>query len=162
MPNWNAVELRPGLLLFLEAEDDVLRRATFGKNAAKPPAWLLPSDYKPGLPVLRQAARELAEYMQGKRRVFSLPFELDGTEFQCKVWEELFKIPYGELRCYADIAEAVGRPKAVRAVGAANGANPLPVIVPCHRVIGADGSLAGYGAGVDVKRALLEREGVRL
>ena len=100
--------------------------------------------------------------MAGERRVFSVTFEVDGTEFQCRVWKELCEIPFGEVRSYADIATALDNPKATRAVGSANGRNPLPIFIPCHRVIGSDGSLAGYSAGVEVKRALLAREGVLL
>ncbi len=162
MPSWTAVNLSPGLVLFVEAENDALRRAWFGADPAQPPEGWREIDRDDSLPVLRQAAQEMLDYMAGKRRVFSVPFELDGTEFQCKVWAELFKIPFGEVRSYADIAVAIGQPKAVRAVGAANGKNPLPLIVPCHRVIGSDGSLAGYSAGIDVKRALLAIEGIDL
>ncbi|MBI5084721.1 MAG: methylated-DNA--[protein]-cysteine S-methyltransferase [Acidobacteria bacterium] len=162
MPNWTAVELEKGLVLFVEGEGEALRRATFGTDPAKPPKGWRAQDRDDKLPVLKQAAVELKQYWAGKRRAFSVQFELEGTEFQCRVWEALSYIPFGELRCYGDIAEAIGKPKAVRAVGAANGANPLPIFVPCHRVIGADGTLTGYAAGLDVKRALLAREGIEL
>jgi len=108
---------------------------------------------------MNQAANELLAYFAGNLRVFTVPLDMQGTDFQLRVWNELLKIPYGETRSYAQIAEAVGRPKAVRAVGAANGSNPLAIIVPCHRVIGADGSLTGYAGGVARKRWLLEHEG---
>lgn len=162
MPKWTAVEMAPGVVLFVEAEGDALRRAVFGKDKAAPPAGWREEDRADRDQLLRQAAKELKDYMAGKRRVFSVPFELDGTEFQCRVWAELFKIPFGELSTYAGIAKALGQPKAVRAVGAANGKNPLPVIVPCHRVIASDGTLAGYAGGIEVKRLLLRREGIEL
>ena len=104
-------------------------------------------------------ARQLEEYFAGKRRAFDIPLDLRGTEFQKRCWQELLKIPYGETRSYADIARAIGNPPAVRAVGLANGQNPIAIIVPCHRVIGSDGSLTGYGGGLEVKRRLLELEG---
>jgi len=104
-------------------------------------------------------ARQLDEYFAGRRRQFDLPLDLRGTDFQKRCWHELLKIPYGETRSYADIARAMRNPKAVRAVGLANGQNPIAIIVPCHRVIGSDGSLTGYGGGLDVKRKLLQLEG---
>jgi len=104
-------------------------------------------------------ARQLEEYFAGRRRRFDLPLDLRGTDFQKRCWQELLKIPYGETRSYADIARAIDNPAAVRAVGLANGQNPIAIIVPCHRVIGSDGSLTGYGSGLDVKRQLLELEG---
>ncbi len=162
MPNWTVVELAPGVALFMEAEGDALRRAVFGQDQAHPPEGWKDEDRADRDPLLRQAAKELKDYMAGKRRVFSVSFELDGTEFQCRVWAELCKIPFGELSTYAAIAEALGQPKATRAVGAANGRNPLPVIVPCHRVIASDGTLAGYSGGVEIKRLLLRREGIEL
>ena len=105
-----------------------------------------------------EARRQLGEYFDGKRREFDLPLKLDGTDFQVEVLEELKKIPYGETTSYAAIAERIGRPKAVRAVGAANGRNPIPIIVPCHRVIGKGGDLTGFGGGLDTKEALLRLE----
>jgi O-6-methylguanine DNA methyltransferase len=104
-------------------------------------------------------ARQLEEYFAGRRRRFDLPLDLRGTEFQQRCWQELLKVPYGETRSYADIARAIGNPSAVRAVGLANGQNPIAIVVPCHRVIGSDGSLTGYGGGLEVKRQLLELEG---
>jgi len=107
-------------------------------------------------------SRELDEYFRGKRRNFTLPLDLRGTPFQVSCWNALLAIPYGETRTYADIARAVGRPKGFRAVGLANNRNPVAIVVPCHRVIASDGTLCGYGGGLDVKRKLLELEGVRL
>ncbi|HXR40420.1 MAG TPA: methylated-DNA--[protein]-cysteine S-methyltransferase [Terracidiphilus sp.] len=104
-------------------------------------------------------ARQLEEYFAGRRRGFDLPLDLRGTDFQKRCWQELLKIPYGETRSYQDIARAIGNPAAVRAVGLANGRNPIAIIVPCHRVIGSDGSLTGYGGGLETKRKLLELEG---
>lgn len=102
--------------------------------------------------------RELDEYFQGRRKTFDFPCRTHGTAFQEKVWAALREIPYGEMRSYRDIAEAIGHPKAYRAVGMASNANPLFIIIPCHRVIGADGSLTGYGGGLPMKKALLMLE----
>lgn len=105
------------------------------------------------------AAREqLTEYLAGERHGFELPLELSGTPFQRDVLAALQRIPYGETKSYSDIAAAIGRPKAVRAVGAANARNPLPIVIPCHRVIGKRGSLTGFGGGLDVKERLLDLE----
>jgi methylated-DNA-[protein]-cysteine S-methyltransferase len=109
-------------------------------------------------PLLRQATRQLDAYFAGELREFDLPLDLQGTDFQKVVWRQLCRIPYGETRSYSDIAAAIHAPKAVRAVGAANGRNPIPIVVPCHRVIGAGGSLTGYGGGLPLKRLLLDLE----
>ena len=103
--------------------------------------------------------RELEEYFAGKRREFTFPLDLRGTDFQVKCWRALLAIPYGETRSYADIARAVRKPQAFRAVGMANNRNPIAIVVPCHRVIASDGTLCGYGGGLDIKRRLLELEG---
>jgi len=103
-------------------------------------------------------ARQLREYFDGKRRDFDIPLDVEGTEFQMKVWNALTKIPFGRTASYADIARKIGKPKAMRAVGMANGRNPVSIVVPCHRVIGADGSLTGYGGGLDRKKILLDLE----
>lgn len=105
-----------------------------------------------------EAVRELGEYFDGTRRAFDLDLAPSGTAFQREVLDALLTIPYGETRSYADIARQVGRPRAVRAVGAANGRNPLPIVIPCHRVIGSNGSLTGFGGGLDTKRFLLDLE----
>ena len=102
---------------------------------------------------------ELEEYFAGKRREFTFPLDLRGTDFQRACWRALLAIPYGETRTYADIARAVDKPNAFRAVGMANNRNPIAIVVPCHRVIASDGTLCGYGGGLDVKRKLLELEG---
>ncbi len=109
--------------------------------------------------VVADAARQLAEYFRGGRREFELELSFEGTEFQKRVWRSLLEVPFGHLASYKDIAEAVGKPKASRAVGAANGANPIAIIAPCHRVIGANGKLVGYGGGLWRKEWLLKHEG---
>jgi O-6-methylguanine DNA methyltransferase len=109
--------------------------------------------------LMRPYVTELEEYFAGKRREFTFPLDLRGTVFQLACWRALLAIPYGETRTYADIARAVGKPNAYRAVGMANNRNPIAVVVPCHRVIASDGTLCGYGGGLDVKRKLLELEG---
>lgn len=112
-------------------------------------------------PVLQRAAAQLREYFAGTRRQFDLPLAPAGTPFQRHVWQTLASIPYGETITYRELAARTGRPSASRAVGAANGRNPLPIVLPCHRVIGADGSLTGFGGGLPTKRFLLELEGAR-
>lgn len=109
-------------------------------------------------PLLDRAARELDEYLAGTRRAFNLPLAPKGTPFQQKIWKCLLDIPYGQTRSYGQIAQAAENPKACRAVGMANNKNPLMIFIPCHRVIGADGSLTGYAGGLDVKTRLLELE----
>lgn len=108
--------------------------------------------------LIRQTYTQLCEYFDGKRREFDIPIKPCGTDFQQKVWEALRTIPYGETRSYGEIAAQIGSPKACRAVGGANNKNPILIITPCHRVIGADGTLVGFGAGLDVKRKLIELE----
>lgn len=112
-------------------------------------------------PLLDQAARQLAEYFAGTRRRFTIPLAADGTEFQRRVWQALAAIPYGERRTYGAIAAAIGRPRASRAVGLACGRNPLLIFIPCHRVVGAGGSLGGFSAGLDAKAHLLTLEARR-
>lgn len=102
--------------------------------------------------------QQVSEYLDGRRREFDFPYRLQGTEFQRKVWRALCAIPYGETRTYGEIAAAVGNPRASRAVGMANHCNPILIAVPCHRVIGANGKLVGYGSGLDMKEALLQLE----
>jgi methylated-DNA-[protein]-cysteine S-methyltransferase len=142
--------------LRLVASEAGLRSVSF-------PGRTPPSDAVEGdSPVLEETARQLAEYFAGSRTSFDLPLDLVGTPFQLDAWLGLAEIPYGETVSYGEQAARLGRPEAVRAVGAANGSNPLPIVLPCHRVIGADGSLTGFGGGLEVKRALLDHEaGVR-
>jgi methylated-DNA-[protein]-cysteine S-methyltransferase len=116
--------------------------------------WML----DPAVAPLRDAARQLEEYFRGARREFDLPLRLDGTAFQTRAWRNLMEIPYGKTRSYGEQAACIGNPKASRAVGLANGRNPIPIVVPCHRVIGADGSLTGFGGGIARKRWLLAHE----
>jgi methylated-DNA-[protein]-cysteine S-methyltransferase len=118
----------------------------------------IPPGAPPDAPVLREAEEQLGAYFDGELTEFDLPLAPHGTAFQLRVWDALTRIPYGTTTSYGAVAEAIGRPDAVRAVGACNGQNPIAVIVPCHRVIGSDGSLVGYGGGLDRKRRLLELE----
>ena len=111
--------------------------------------------------VLAETARQLEEYFAGSRTSFDLPLDLEGTPFQVAAWEALAGIPYGETRSYADQAARIGRPRAVRAIGAANGRNPISIVLPCHRVVASDGSLAGFAGGLEVKAALLAFEAAR-
>ena len=112
-------------------------------------------------PILLQCVTELSEYFEGRRKEFTVPIRLKGgTEFRRGVWEELCRIPYGKVISYKELAEKIGNPKAIRAVGGANHNNPISIIVPCHRVIGANGKLVGYGGGLDKKELLLKLEGV--
>jgi len=113
-------------------------------------------------PILGECCRQLEEYFSGKRRRFDLALDLQGTEFEKKVWRQLLRIPYGQTASYQETAQAIGRPKAVRAVGAANGKNLVAIIVPCHRVIGRDGRLVGYGGGLWRKKWLLDHESRRV
>jgi methylated-DNA-[protein]-cysteine S-methyltransferase len=115
----------------------------------------------PNAEPLPRAVRQLEEYFAGSRRTFDLPLALQGTPFQQRVWRALTEIPYGETWSYGQLAKRIGNPKASRAVGLANGSNPISILVPCHRVIGADGSLTGYGGGMERKQWLLAHEGYR-
>ena len=114
----------------------------------------------PQHPVLLEAERQLTDYFAGKRKSFSLKLDFAGTEFQKRVWEALLTIPFGETRSYAQIAQQIGNPKAVRAVGAANGKNPISIVAPCHRVIGSSGKLTGFAGGLEAKALLLDLESV--
>jgi methylated-DNA-[protein]-cysteine S-methyltransferase len=124
-----------------------------------PRPWRPPGEWLQQEQTFRPAITQLREYFAGTRRHFALALAPRGTPFQLAVWQLLRAIPYGQTMSYGEIARGLGRPEAARAVGLANGANPLPIIVPCHRVIGADGSLTGFGGGVPIKRALLQLEG---
>ena len=141
--------------IMLAGDDEALTVVDFPKGSMHrqpDPDWIY--NEKPFV----AARQQLLEYFAGKRTEFDLPLRLNGTEFQLQVLEELQRIPYGETKSYGDIAERIGRPKALRAVGAANGRNPIPIIVPCHRVIGSSGDLTGFGGGLDIKEALLRLE----
>jgi methylated-DNA-[protein]-cysteine S-methyltransferase len=113
-------------------------------------------------PLLERVERQILEYCDGRRQVFDLPLSPVGTPFQRKVWQALRAIPYGQVCSYADLARQVDCPKGFRAVGMANRSNPLPILIPCHRVIASDGTLGGYLGGLELKRALLEGEGVKI
>jgi methylated-DNA-[protein]-cysteine S-methyltransferase len=129
-----------------------------GKRAARPdPDW-----QESDCSVVREAIRQLQAYFDKKLTRFDLPLHPAGTAFQLVVWHELPQIPYGEVISYGELARRIGKPQASRAVGAANGANPIPIVLPCHRVIGSNGKLTGYGGGLPIKEALLRLEGVRL
>ena len=125
---------------------------TYFAGARPKPDWIRDDE------AFAEAAVQLRAYFAGDRKAFDLPLAPRGTEFQRSVWSALLEIPYGQTTTYSAIAATISRPAAVRAVGAANGANPIPIIIPCHRVIGANGSLTGFGGGLDVKRQLLALE----
>ena len=147
--DWKAMD---GIVLRLVAGDSGLRAIEFE------PATPAPGNPTGSHPVLNEAIPQLREYFEGLRREFTFPLEMTGTDFQQRVWRAVLAIPYGETCTYREIATAIGAPTAVRAVGAANGANPLPIVVPCHRVIGSSGKLVGYGGGLPLKKRLLELE----
>ncbi|MGI9232262.1 MAG: methylated-DNA--[protein]-cysteine S-methyltransferase [Woeseiaceae bacterium] len=141
--------------LLLAGEEGSLSMIGFPKGAMRrdpEPDWIY--NEKP----LEDARGQLMEYFAGKRKSFDLPLQLNGTEFQVSVLQALQNIPYGETVSYGEIAKRIGRPKAMRAVGAANGRNPIPIVVPCHRVIGSSGDMTGFGGGIDTKEALLRLE----
>jgi methylated-DNA-[protein]-cysteine S-methyltransferase len=117
---------------------------------------------QPDHPVLVEAEAQLSDYFAGTRTRFDLPLEMAGTDFQKRVWDQLLAIPFGETRTYGEIARAIGSPNAVRAVGGANGRNPLSIVAPCHRVIGGNGTLTGFAGGLEAKRYLLAHEGLAL
>lgn len=150
MLHYTYVDTPIGAILVAGDEKSVVEIHFAG--AEPEPEWIRDDD------ALREAADQLRDYFAGKRKAFDLPLAPRGTEFQQSVWRALLDIPYGETTTYSTIAERIGRPAAVRAVGAANGANPIPIVIPCHRVIGASGSLTGFGGGLDVKRQLLALE----
>jgi methylated-DNA-[protein]-cysteine S-methyltransferase len=140
-----------GIALGIAEKNHTIVKVFFGRK--------IPAGFnKAETPLIKKTAAQIDEYLSGKRKQFTIPLALQGTEFQVAVWRELQNIPFGETRSYKDIAAAIGRPKAVRAVGMANNRNPIVLIVPCHRVIGHDGSLTGYGGGLPLKRRLLELE----
>jgi methylated-DNA-[protein]-cysteine S-methyltransferase len=149
MYNWSQFDLRDGFALTIEASETAVRSIEFGARGRE--------NNSPN-PVMREAIRQLQAYFAGELYAFDIPLEIVGTEFQKRVWSALRAIPYGETRSYSKIAGQIGAPRAVRAVGAANGRNPIPIIVPCHRVIGASGDLVGFGGGLPWKRLLLELE----
>jgi len=145
--------------LLLAGDSQALRMVSFESSKhAEPPQ----ADWKQDKAPFAEVIRQLRAYFRGERKEFDLPLAPEGTEFQLRVWNRLRTIPYGETISYAQLAERIGNPKAVRAVGLANGSNPIPIIVPCHRVIGSDGSLTGFGGGLPTKKMLLELESRQL
>ena len=161
---WSSVASPKGKCVVMATEAGVCWAGTPGTEAEEGFAWLERrlafEDVVEGEEVapLRQATDELRRYFAGEHVQFGCPLDLHGTPFQVAVWEEMFRIPYGETWTYGELARTVGRPQAARAVGAACGANPVAVIVPCHRVVGSNGSLVGYGGGVATKEWLLALE----
>jgi methylated-DNA-[protein]-cysteine S-methyltransferase len=153
MLQWAVAECAEGVRLRFTASPTGLRAIDLRLD--DPPLGEPASDN----PLIAIAAEQMREYFAGRLRQFDLPLDPQGTAFQKRVWCELETIPFGQIRSYAQVAVAIGKPKAVRAVGAANGANPLPIVVPCHRVIGSSGRLVGYGGGLALKHRLLELEG---
>jgi methylated-DNA-[protein]-cysteine S-methyltransferase len=148
MYEWCDLEVRQSFAISVETGPHGVRRIEFGARGGKQQSYA----------VMRETMRQLQAYFAGELKSFDVPLEIVGTEFQKRVWSALRTIPYGQTRSYSQIASQIGVPQAVRAVGAANGRNPIPIIVPCHRVIGASGSLVGFGGGLDWKRLLLDLE----
>ncbi|MEW6057334.1 MAG: methylated-DNA--[protein]-cysteine S-methyltransferase [Bdellovibrionota bacterium] len=149
------MDSKVGRLYLVASEKGLL--GVFWKKQPEPMAPSL-KGAKPEIKVLWQAVNELDEYLNGRRKKFDVPLDVAGTPFQERVWDQLSKIPYGKTYSYKEIASQIKNEKAVRAVGTANGKNPVCIIVPCHRVIAADGSLGGYSGGIEIKRRLLELE----
>ncbi len=150
--DWEAREVAPGVRVSVAIRDGKIRRLEFVDEL---------SETNRNDPVAGEAFRQLEAYFEGSLRRFDLPLDAGGTEFQRRVWDALLEIPYGETRTYAQMAESIGSPKAIRAVGAANGANPIAIVIPCHRVIRTGGGLGGYGGGLDRKKLLLDLEANR-
>ena len=146
------VGIEPGLRLGLAVEGDWLVEIRFGEAIGQ----------DDGHPLLDEAERQLRAYFEGRLREFDLPLKATGTAFQESVWRMVAAIGFGRTRTYMDLARELGSPGAVRAVGAANGANPLPIVIPCHRVVATGGGMGGYGGGVELKRRLLALEGAIL
>lgn len=153
MMNYTTTNSPLGRIL-IARNDDGITAIQFESERRPPP----PPDWKESPSALSDAVHQLGEYFAGKRKRFDLPLAPRGTAFQHTVWNALLEIPYGETRSYGEIATRIGNPSASRAVGAANGRNPIAIVVPCHRVIGASGSLTGYAGGIAIKRVLLELE----
>ena len=142
-------------ILQLRGTEFALRALYMQGQRHRPP---LPADAVQDTSPLRSAREQVEDFLAGKRRAFSLPIDPRGTPFQMQVWKALLTIPYGETRSYGDIAATIGNPRASRAVGSANRNNPLSIVIPCHRVIGADGAIGGYGGGISEKHFLLALE----
>jgi len=149
---WATIDAAPGFSLYIEATGEGIARLLFDKPT------VVDGSPDGARPAIREAASQLAEYFARTRRAFQLPLDLRGTPFQLAVWNALLRIPYGETRSYGQLAVELGHAGAARAVGTANGSNPVSIIVPCHRVIAAGGGLGGYGGGLARKRFLLDLE----
>ncbi len=151
---YTSIKSPVGVILVAQSDNGLKSIRFSGSTKPEPPLehWQYMKTLK------GEAIDQLQAYFKGTLKDFSLPLDLDGTLFQLKVWTALQKIPYGQTISYGELARWIGQPKAVRAVGGANGRNPIPLVVPCHRVIGSDGSLTGYGSGLPIKSALLEHE----
>jgi len=143
--------------LLIAGDEHAVRHIRFERHNSPAPGWIRGET----LP-LREASEQLEAYFARRCRAFDLPLAPEGTAFQKRVWSELERIPFGETLSYGELARRVGDPGASRAVGAANGANPIPIVIPCHRVVGSDGRLTGFGGGLDVKARLLELEAGQL
>ena len=162
---WNILELKDWTLHLLATESGLCCITLPGETQDALEYWV--AKHIPQGRLIRDESgltpyqQQLTEYFAGVRREFDMPLDLRGTPFQTAVWRALLQIPYGETRSYSDIATAIGRATAVRAVGAANGANPIPFVIPCHRVIGKNGTLTGYRGGIDIKAKLLRLEGIQ-
>lgn len=154
MLNYTIIDSPVGPLLLVGGPEGLaeIRFTPEGETPAPEAAW------QPDPETFAEVIAQLEEYFAGTRQDFTLKLDPHGTSFQRAVWAALETIPYGETIAYAELARRIGKPKAMRAVGAANGQNPLPIVIPCHRVIGSDGSLTGYGGGLPIKRALLDLE----
>ena len=155
--HWTHLETGVGRLRLIADDDGWLLRIDFPGGRS-----LLEEDCVQSTRPFAEIVRQLKEYFAGKRTHFELPLAPRGTPFQLETWKELRKIPYGETITYGELARRLGKPNASRAVGAANGANPIPIVIPCHRVIGSDGALTGFGGGLDTKLKLLQLEGAML
>lgn len=141
----------PAVILTLTADDNNLLRIDFGSQRST-------NAIEKTTSILSLAAQQLEEYFHGLRRDFTIPLKANGTQFQQQVWQALIYIPYGMTHTYKELAETIGKPKASRAVGSACNRNPLPIVIPCHRVIGSSGSLTGYAGGLELKAMLLKME----
>jgi O-6-methylguanine DNA methyltransferase len=160
--HWSMVEGTPLGTLWVVAGARGVRRVIFGEDGAS--EWAALQAVHPELirwdgGLAAQAIAQILEYLRGKRKTFTVPMDPEGTAFQQAVWRETLRIPYGQTISYAELARRIGRPGATRAVGQALGANPLPILIPCHRVVASDGSLGGYTGGLSLKRWLLLLEG---
>lgn len=154
MEYWNAYKTKIGTLIISESENKISRIETAKAKANKEYS----TKEKEETPLIKEAYKQILEYLEGERKEFTLPLLIKGTKFQEKVWNALLQIPYGETRTYGEIAKQIGNEKASRAVGGANHNNPIMIVVPCHRVIGSNKKLVGYAGGLDIKEALLKLE----